>query len=48
MTLYNSQNIIVFNSLLISVNEDDLEIAQDFDLMYDFMQELEKKYKTIL
>jgi hypothetical protein len=46
--LYSSQNATVFNSLLASVGEDDLETAQDFDLAYDFVQELEKKYKTVL
>ena len=48
MALYSSQNATVFNSLLASVGEDDLETAQEFDLAHDFVQELEKKYKTVL
>jgi ElaB/YqjD/DUF883 family membrane-anchored ribosome-binding protein len=46
--LFNSQNAAVFNCLLGSVNSDDLEIAQEVDLAFDFVQELKKKYKSIL
>jgi hypothetical protein len=46
--LFNSQNAAVFNCLLGSVDEEDLETAQDFDMAFDFIQELEKKYKSVL
>jgi hypothetical protein len=46
--LFNSQNATVFNCLLGSVDEEDQETAQDFDMAFDFVQELEKKYKSIL